>query len=79
MQIISENDNVKRSDGKRIRIKYRYGGNFAFEWDVFIERRKDTFEIVMENSEEPFTTFGYVGAFGGREFLKEIEYELNHR
>ena len=59
-----------------IRIRYRWGLNMAKEWEVFLEYKRDTFDIVMENNDRPWSTYGCVGCWGGREFLTKIEKEI---
>ena len=48
----------------------------AKEWFVYLEPKGDTFDIVMENYDRPWSTYGCLGCWGGREFLTIIEKQL---
>lgn len=72
LRIVKESCTVVEDAGDLIRVKYRWGPSMAFEWNVSIEDKGTTNDLVIENLEDPWTRFGEDALWSGRRLAYKI-------
>ena len=73
LRIVRECCKVVEDSDELITVKYRYGANIAYQWDISVDDKGETNDLVIENLEDPFSRFGVEALWAGRKLAQKIQ------